>query len=199
MKIRISTVLASQLNVPNPVSVELTKDGYRISPEDYPLFGTTISPDLVQEVIYESEDYVTPLDNQLLTDLLSVATDTPQDTPQDTLELNQLFSDVKLSVNPSVSLLKRLRVAHRTHYIKLSIDDVVSLRYYLTFDDRVGMQGKWSLWNHLTKETFEVNKIILKSLMPNVRKAEEVIGRRIHNKYQKLITDLSTGIVTLGD
>lgn len=184
MYIIVSNTLANTLDLVNPVPViDENKDGYLVLTKDG--FNTRISHTLVQEVL---------MNHELETDESSI------EQTVKSLGLTELLqSKIKLNVNPSANLLKRLKVDHRTHYIKLTVDENISLRYYLTFDDRPGMVGKWWLWNHTTKEMFELTKPLLKSIIQLTTKAEEVIGRRLHKNYQKLITDLSTGIVTVGE
>lgn len=181
MYIIVSEKLADIIGVSNPIEVHDISDiGYEI--RDNNGDKLTILSGLVTGI--KSDEQVSTLHSDEITEVFN--TDT-------------LSTKMQFSVNPTKSSLNKLTIKHSTHYIKLTLDEELSIRKFIDFQDRPGMvhQDKWWLWNHKTKEVMVVSQKIVLTLLPTVIKSEEIIGRKIGNKYQKLITNLTTGELTV--
>lgn len=181
MYITVSENLAEIIGVSNPIEVHDISDiGYEI--KDNNGGKLTILSGLITGI--KSDEQVSTGHSDEITEVFN--TDT-------------LSTKMQFSVNPTKSSLNKLTIKHSTHYIKLTLDEELSLRKFINFQDRPGMvhQDKWWLWNHKTKEVMVVSQKIVLTLLPTVIKYEEIIGRKIGNKYQKLVTNLSTGVLTV--
>lgn len=181
MYITVSEKLADFIGVSNPIEVHDISDiGYEI--KDNNGIKVTILSEHVTGI--KSDEQVSKVHSEETTEVC---------------DTNTLSTKMQFAVNPTKSSLNRLTIKHSTHYIKLTLDEELSLRKFVNFQDRPGMvhQDKWWLWNHKTKEVMAVSQKIVVTLLPTVIKAEEIIGRKIGNKYQKLVTNLPTGILTV--
>lgn len=178
MYITVSEKLADFLGVPNPIEVQgMSNIGYEI--KDNKGMKITILSEHVTGI--KSDEQVNKVNKET------------------TNEDNTLNTKMKFAVNPTKSSMNRLTLKHSTHYIKYTIDEELSIRKFVNFQDRPGMvhQDKFWLWNHKTKEVMVISQKIALTLMPIVVKTEEIIGRKIGNKYQKIVTDLTTGVLTV--
>ena len=188
MYITVSEKLAEIIGVSNPIEVHDISDiGYEIK-------------DIGYEIKDNNVDKLTILSG-LVTGIKSdeqVSTG-HSDEITEVCDTNTLSTKMQFAVNPTKSSLNKLTIKHSTHYIKLTLDEELSLRKFVNFQDRPGMvhQDKWRLWNHKTKEVMAVSQKIVLTLLPTVIRADEIIGRKIGNKYQKLVTNLSTGVLTV--
>ena len=181
MYITVSEKLAEIIGVSNPIEVHDISDiGYEI--RDNNGIKITILSEHVTGI--KSDEQVSTGHSDEITEVFN--TDT-------------LSTKMQFSVKPTKSSLNKLTIKHSTHYIKLTLDEELSLRKFINFQDRPGMvhQDKWWLWNHKTKEVMVVSQKIVLTLLPTVIKYEEIIGRKIGNKYQKIVTNLSTGVLTV--
>jgi hypothetical protein len=83
-----------------------------------------------------------------------------------------------------------------THYLKWNITEDLSLRYYITFQDKPDLVGKYVLKTHSTKQYQEISsKHIIQELQRLDPNPIEYIGRQINNRYQKI---RYSGTVSLG-
>lgn len=179
MYITVSEKLADFIGVPNPIEVQcMSNIGYEI--KDNKGMKITILSEHVTEI--KSDEQVNNVCSK-----------------ETTNDDNTLNTKMKLTINPTKSSVNKLTIKHSTHYIKLTLDEELSIRKFVNFQDRPEMvhQDKWWLWNHKTKEVMAISQKIVVTLLPTVIKAEEIIGRKINNKYQKLVTNLPTGVLTV--
>lgn len=181
MYITVSEKLADFIGVSNPIEVHDISDiGYEI--RDNNGGKLTILSEHVTGI--KSDEQVSKVHREKTTEVCNT---------------NTVNTKMKFIINPTKSSLNKLAIKHSTHYIKLTLDEELSLRKFINFQDRSGMvhQDKWWLWNHKTKEVMVVSQKIVLTLLPTVIKSEEIIGRKIGNKYQKIVTDLTTGVLTV--
>lgn len=181
MYITVSEKLADFIGVANPIEVHDISDiGYVI--RDNNGFKTTILSEHVTGI--KSDEQVSKVHSEETTEVCNT---------------NTVNTKMKFVINPTKSSMNKLTLKHSTHYIKFTIDEELSIRKFVNFQDRPGMvhQDKFWLWNHKTKEVMAISQKIALTLMPIVVKTEEIIGRKIGNKYQKIVTDLTTGVLTV--
>lgn len=78
---------------------------------------------------------------------------------------------------------------HNTHYFKFEciIGGEYTVRYYLTFEDRKEYEGKFYLKNHAERTFIQLPQEAAKALIVKDGKEEEIIGRRLGNKFYKTI------------
>lgn len=181
MYITVSEKLADFINVSNPIEVHDISDiGYEIKNNN----GVKIT--ILSEHVtgIKSDEQVSKVHSE---------------EPTEVCNTNTLSTKMQFAVNPTKSSLNKLTIKHSTHYIKFTLDEELSIRKFVNFQDRPGMvyQDKFWLWNHKTKEVMAISQKIALTLMPIVVKTEEIIGRKIGNKYQKIVTDLTTGVLTV--
>lgn len=181
MYITVSEKLADFINVSNPIEVHDISDiGYEIKNNN----GVKIT--ILSEHVtgIKSDEQVSKVHSEETTEVCNT---------------NTLSTKMQFAVNPTKSSLNKLTLKHSTHYIKFTLDEELSIRKFVNFQDRPGMvyQDKFWLWNHKTKEVMAISQKIALTLMPIVVKTEEIIGRKIGNKYQKIVTDLTTGVLTV--
>ena len=181
MYITVSEKLADFIGVSNPIEVHNILDiGYEI--RDNNGVKTTILSEHVTGI--KSDEQVSIVHSEETTE---------------ECKTNTVNTKMKFVINPTKSSMNKLMLKHSTHYIKFTLDEDLSIRTFVNFQDRPGMAHKdefW-LWNHKTKEVMTISQKIALTLMPIVVKTEEIIGRKIGNKYQKIVTDLSTGVLTV--
>lgn len=181
MYITVSEKIADFIGVANPIEVHDISDiGYEI--RDNNGIKITILSEHVTGI--KSDEQVSKVHSEKTTEVCN--TDT-------------VNTKMKFVINPTKSSMSKLTLKHSTHYIKFTLDEELSIRKFVNFQDRPGMvhQDKFWLWNHKTKEVMAISQKIALTLMPIVVKTEEIIGRKIGNKYQKIVTDLATGVLTV--
>lgn len=181
MYITVSEKLADFIGVPNPIEVQDISDiGYEI--KDNKGMKITILSEHVTGI--KSDEQVSNVHSEETAEVCNT---------------NTLSTKMQFVINPTKSSMNKLTLKHSTHYIKFTIDEELSIRKFVNFQDRPGMvhQDKFWLWNHKTKEVMVISQKIALTLMPIVVKTEEIIGRKIGNKYQKIVTDLTTGVLTV--
>lgn len=81
---------------------------------------------------------------------------------------------------------------HLTWYFKLNLTDDISIRYYLVFEDRRGLERKWVIKSHSTKEYGIIDskavKLIINSHNKDLKDAKEIIGRADNKAdYKKIV------------
>lgn len=122
----------------------------------------------------------------------------PNPEPQQEFKLKPLTeileeeSKPKAIENYNNSIIKYLsKMQHRTHYYKflLEFDNDYSIRYYLEFESRPECVGNYYLKSHSKNEYSLLPKEMAEDLIRKLCKieAEEIIGRRLGKKYEKVI------------
>lgn len=122
----------------------------------------------------------------------------PNPEPQQEFKLKPLAeileeeSKPKATENYNNSIIKHLsKMQHRTHYYKfqLEFDNDYSIRYYLEFESRPECVGNYYLKSHSKNEYSLLPKEMAEDLIRKLCKieAEEIIGRRLGKKYEKVI------------
>ena len=93
--------------------------------------------------------------------------------------------------------MTHLFVANESHlcwYIKIPLNDDLSLRYYLVFEDRKELERKWILKSHSEKKYGEVSKsaveLLCKLFGVDEEEYEEIVSRKLPNGvYTKTIVN----------
>ena len=84
---------------------------------------------------------------------------------------------------------------HITHYLKIPLNEDISLRRFFHFQARPEYEGKWFLKNHATKQYAEVSleaaRLIAAAHNLTLADHIEILGRQTPNGYRKVYIDKS--------
>ena len=91
-------------------------------------------------------------------------------------------------------------IANKSHlcwYIKISLSEDLSLRYYLVFEDKRELEQKWILKSHSKKKFGVVSKeaveLLCEQFGTNTEEYEEIVSRKLPNGiYTKTIVNRKT-------
>lgn len=109
--------------------------------------------------------------------------DSIKETPEEPLVMtNSLFN-------------KNCVLRHRTHYIKLTLQDTdTSFRYFFESEDNKHLENSWWLCSHSTKAKIQVQSNFIRKHFSDIIEMHEIIGRLIPKRgYRKIIKNLKTG------
>lgn len=99
--------------------------------------------------------------------------------------------EIDFTQTPKWSAHKR---AHRQHYIKYQLYGNISIRYYITFEDRPEFEKSWFIKNHETNDYTKVTEKFAKDLIIDTQKEqkriiqqEEIVGKAMtKSKYYRV-------------